>query len=146
DNAGAPATDQRGFARASHGAADIGAFEAQYYDVTTATDAGPGSLRAALTNAALAGGSVLTIAATGTIPLAGPLPELSRDTQVLGPGADRLTVSGDHHGRVFQVDAGATVLLAGLTIANGDAKADDGGGILNRGTLTVSGCALTGNA
>lgn len=72
---------------------------------------------------------------------------LAKDLRVAGPGADRLTVSGNHTSRVFEVTAGTTVAIDGLTIADG--KSDDfgGGGICNdSGTLTVRDCVLTGNS
>src|SRR5439155_6713921 len=56
--------------------------------------------------------------------------------------------------RVFEVAATATVALTGLTISGGDGIASAlsvaawdgfGGGILDHGTLTVSGCAISGN-
>jgi hypothetical protein len=52
--------------------------------------------------------------------------------------------------RVFDVEAGA-VVLAGMTIRNGSAFSGTnihdnvGGGILNRGSLTVSNCVIAGN-
>jgi hypothetical protein len=39
------------------------------------------------------------------------------------------------------VDSGQTASLTGLTVANGNA-----GGIVNAGTLTVSGCTVSGNS
>jgi hypothetical protein len=53
-------TDQRGFARVVDGTVDIGAFEVQHFVVTTTADSGPDSLRAAVANADLAGGSTIT--------------------------------------------------------------------------------------
>jgi hypothetical protein len=45
--------------------------------------------------------------------------------------------------RIFTVDAGVETRLVGLTIVGG--RTDSGGGISNVGTLTVTGCTLTGN-
>ena len=45
--------------------------------------------------------------------------------------------------RVFQINAGFTVSLSGLTISDGSANGN-GGGILNNGALTVAGCHITG--
>jgi hypothetical protein len=69
---------------------------------------------------------------------------------IQGLGAGQLTVSGDSLSRVFDVQAGATVSLSGLTITGGYVAGTYnlgglGGGIYNAGTLTVSGCTLTGN-
>ncbi|KAB2930331.1 MAG: hypothetical protein F9K25_09365, partial [Candidatus Contendobacter sp.] len=55
-----------------------------------------------------------------------------------------VTVSGQNAVRVFSVSPGVTVVLSGLTIANG--RAGDGGGIHNSGTLTVTGSTLSGNS
>jgi hypothetical protein len=72
---------------------------------------------------------------------------------IQGPGAGQLTVSGGKLSRVFDVNASAPVVLSGLTISNGVAIGsttplydDDGGGILNLSTLTLSGCIVSGNS
>src|SRR5262249_7382920 len=74
------------------------------------------------------------------------------DMTVQGPGAGLLTISGNHASRVFDVQGG-TVRLADLTISDGFAPPNaplpagpSGGGIYNAGTLTVSGCTLSGNS
>src|SRR5262249_13553670 len=86
DSSGTPlSTDQRGFARIVDGSVDIGAFEVQHFVVTTTADSGPGSLRSALTNADLAGGSDITFIVSGNITLARALPDISRSVQILGP-------------------------------------------------------------
>jgi hypothetical protein len=154
DASGNPlSTDQRGFARVVDGAVDVGAFEVQHFVVTTTADAGPGSLRAAVTGADLAGGSDVTFAVSGTITLQSALPDLFRSTRILGPGANVVTVqrnAGAPAFRVFMVDGPAggikdvMVTLSGLTIANGQAVA--GGGIDNTATLTVADCILSGNS
>ena len=75
---------------------------------------------------------------TGTINLAGALPDLSTNIDIQGPGANLLTVRRDTGGsyRIFTVVSGATVALRDLTITNGLAR--PGGGIFNAGTLTVN--------
>jgi hypothetical protein len=61
--------------------------------------------------------------------------------------AQPVTISGGGLSRVFQVDAGVQAELDNLTITAGnDSDNVGGGGILSQGTLTVSGCTLTGNA
>jgi hypothetical protein len=89
----------------------------------------------------------------GTITLGGSELLITDTTGLLtirGPGADLLSISGNHAVRVFHFDAistGVTASISGLTIANGKAlDLDPGAGILNtEGTLTVSNCAVTGN-
>src|SRR5262249_55466539 len=73
--------------------------------------------------------------------------DLTDDVRITGPGADKLTVSGSHLSRVFKVEAGETVSISGLTIAEGNAgNAANGGGIDNFGTLTVRDCVFSGNS
>ncbi len=88
------------------------------------------------------GADVIDFHVTGVIQLSGALPDLSSDVDILGPGADALTVrrntGGDY--RIFSIDAGVTVEISGLTITNGR------GGIFNDGgTLTLSGMIVTEN-
>jgi len=136
-------TDQRGNPREVNGV-DIGAFERQIYLVYSTADGGGGSLRAALANADQDEDSVIAFTASGVIGLASPLPAISRDLQILGPSVQNLTVSGSGANPVFDVNAGVTATIAGLTIADGSGT--DGGGIVNDGTLTVDNCALSGNS
>jgi hypothetical protein len=77
----------------------------------------------------------------------GPL-LLSKDLTIQGPGAARLTVSGNHATEVFKVAAGATDAITGLTIAGGSAdgsEAGGGGGIANAGTLSLDHVTLSAN-
>ena len=117
--------------------------------VSNVGDSGPGSLRAAIEQAN-ATPDTITFApsVTGTITLNSALPDLSNTTDIEGPGATNLTVarssaSGTPDFRVFTVDPSVTASLTGLTIANG--KSDFGGGIENLGTLTLTGCTVSGN-
>jgi hypothetical protein len=64
--------------------------------------------------------------------------------EILGPGAAVLTVSGSNAVRVFEINAGVTARILGLTVADG--RGGDGGGILNNGTLEVSNVTLSSNA
>jgi hypothetical protein len=105
---------------------------------------------------------------TGVISLApfgsnAPLGELviDKDLTIVGPGADRLAISGRFVVRVFRIDSGQ-VRISGLTIRDGyvygawggDAtlltpggagEDASGGGILNLGDLTLSDCMVTTN-
>jgi len=71
---------------------------------------------------------------------------------IQGSGASQLAVSGGNASRVFEVDgANMIVTLSGLTITQGDGLggtlAGYGGGIYNNyGTVTMSGCTLSGNS
>src|SRR5262249_44927352 len=146
------ATDQRGlrFARIAGGTVDIGAFEAQSLTLVVDSSAdeddgnyaaGDLSLREAITLAnANPGADSITFdpavfaAAQPAAPPGGPLlpPDPAGQTGISGPAAG-VTVSGGNATRVFQVNAGATAALSGLTVSNGRVV-DFGGGILNFGT------------
>jgi CSLREA domain-containing protein len=165
-------TDQRGagFSRAIDGngdgapTVDIGAYEVQSILVTTLADSGAGSLRQALidsnTNAA---SEAINFQAglTGTITLSTALPELVSPMGINGPGPSQLTVQrstaiGTPNFRIFKITSGKTVTISGLTIANGKSAdgvpaavfggaGENGGGILNAGTLTLHDVIITGN-
>src|SRR5207244_3424358 len=84
----------------------------------------------------------------GTITLESALPDLNNNITINGLRAGASTVQRDPAAsssfRIFTVDAGKTVSLSDLTIAGG--IADNGGGIENFGTVTVSGSSFTGNS
>jgi predicted outer membrane repeat protein len=64
--------------------------------------------------------------------------------QVGGNGWD--AIAADAHARVLVVGANATVVLGGLAVTGGK-SAGDGGGIVNRGTLTLEkDCIVRGNS
>lgn len=122
--------------------------------VTNGDDAGPGSLRQAIADAAPGDSINFSLALPATIAVSGTL-VISQDLDIVGPGPALLTVMRSDATntplfRVFDVEAGV-VSLSGLTIRNGvayDASTfldNVGGGIFNRGTLTVSNCVITGN-
>jgi hypothetical protein len=108
-----------------------------------------GSLRYALTNAT--DGDHITFGVTGTIQLTDALPGLTHNISIDGPGPDLLTVSGPgEYGPsffpIFGVGETTVAAISGLTIANGAAGLfNNGGGIVNGGSLTVSDCTVTGN-
>jgi len=116
------------------------------YTVTTTSDSGGGSLRAAImqVNAGTGTGDTITITATGTITLVSGLPALAKPVTIMGPGAGMLTVSGNHAVGVFFViffvSSGVTASISNLTIANGN-----DGGIVNYGTVTVTNSTLSSN-
>jgi hypothetical protein len=120
--------------------------------VTTLDDAGPGSLRDAIAQAnSMPGDDRIEFASglTGAVNLSSALPVLSSNIDVQGPGAGLLTVRRDSASsfRIFFIENPATVTLAGLTISNGLASGEsrDGGGVLNRGTLTLIDCVVSNN-
>ncbi len=76
---------------------------------------------------------------------------ISQSLDIEGLGPDQLTVSGNQASRVFDISAGVTVTIAGMTMTDGLANgsspvlASTGGGILDFGTLTLSNDVLSNN-
>jgi hypothetical protein len=114
--------------------------------VTQSGDDGtvPGTLRYAVGHAV--SGDTILISATlfGTpIVLTNGELLLNKDLTIESEGTNPETVSGGGTSRVFEVAAGVTVSLENLIIKSG--SADNGGGILNAGTLTVQDGFLSAN-
>jgi hypothetical protein len=114
-------------------------------------DSGAGSLRAEIAAAKSKDTIVFAPSLAGqTINLTSGELLIQKNLTIAGPGAGQLTVSGGGNSQVFEVAARAKVTMSGLTISNGSAIGlnggpELGGGILNHGTLTVSGCTLSSN-
>ena len=114
------------------------------------------SLRAAITEAnSLAGEDTVDFEASlggGTIRLTmGELLILSH-LNVVGPGADLVTISGDADSnglgdtRLFHVALPATATISGLTLSQGRPSTGNGAAIYNAGRLTLDAAAVRGNA
>jgi hypothetical protein len=133
--------------------------------VTTIKVSGAGSLRAQI--AAAGSGDTIVFSPTlngKTIALANGELALTRNLTIQGPGGGQLTISGKAPAtrgnapppsRVFEVAQNTTVTLRGLTISNGNGVASAksvapwdgfGGGILNHGTMIISGCTVYSNS
>jgi predicted outer membrane repeat protein len=137
--------------------------------VTNNLDSGAGSLRADI--AAAKSGDTIAFAPSldgKTITLTSGELAITTGLTIQGPGASQLTVSGNNASQVFEVNSSQPVVLSGLTISNARGcgiKNDSGsaltvsactidhcsafgigGGILNYGTLTVTGCTIAGNS
>jgi hypothetical protein len=102
-------------------------------------DAGAGSLRDAIGRARDGDAIVFAPGLNGqTIALTSDQLEIRKSLDIEGPGADQLAVSGNDAVRVFAIDEGLTVTIAGLTITHGRARGGQttagGGGILNAGS------------
>jgi CSLREA domain-containing protein len=148
-------------------ASDIGAYEAHNLEVNSTADTDDGLCRAPGTgngctlreavNAANAenGAEVITFApsftAGVTITLSTALPDLTSDMTINGPGAAFLTVRRNSAGgtpsfRIFTIPSGPTVNISGLTISGGNPNiGENGGGISNSGTLTLTNTTISGN-
>src|SRR6266545_217685 len=113
--------------------------------VTNTNDSGAGSLRQALATAN--DGDTITFAVSGTIVLTSGELLVDKNITISGPGAGSLAVDGNANSRVFHVGPGKTVAISGLTITNGYASGESGGGIYNdQATLTLSNCTISGNS
>ena len=89
--------------------------------VTTSADSGPGSLRGAIASA-VSGDTINFAKNVHVITLTGGELEISKNLDIEGTGANRLSISGNNASRVFYVKSGNTLTLANLTIANGQAS------------------------
>lgn len=121
------------------------------FTVDNLGDAGTGSdtsgdLRYCISHAANGDDITFADGLTGTIDLTRPLPTLSHNFTITGPGADSLTVERNSAGdfRIFTTALGTTIQISGLTIANG--SENQGGAILNNGILTVADDVFSANA
>jgi hypothetical protein len=143
---------------------DIGAYQTQpgqagipvttFTVTSTADTGGAGTLRWAIEQAnQQVGNTTINFnlgSAPTTISLSGQDLELERASGSIaidGPGAARLTISGDESSRVFAVDQGVTATFSGLTITGGAAGSHGrGGGIYSAGTTKLTDCTLSGNS
>lgn len=121
--------------------ADIGAVEVAPQVVINTNDAGAGSLRQAIADAPVAPAvsdiwfdPALT-AAPATITLTSGQLSIDRNLAIHGPGAQRLTISGNRQSRVMAVQANRRVGISGLTLTEGNGVGapndGEGAGALN---------------
>jgi parallel beta-helix repeat protein len=147
---------------------DIGAYQSQFgsgivappatFVVTkTADDSSVGTLRWAVDQAnSVQSTSTITFdlgSTPQTVTLAQVQLELSNPSYLItidGPGSNLLTVSGNQASRVFEIDPMTTAAISGLTISGGSAPGAPtgsgyGGGLENKGILTLDDCTVSGN-
>jgi hypothetical protein len=133
------------------------------YVVVNNADSGAGSLRQAILNANASGGGTITFAnVTGAISLQSPLPILTANIKIVGPGYSQLaiTCSNTIAITILTNSASGTSSLSGLSIQSTMANfgtftlLDSFIGlefnpgvppVYNSGTMTVTRCILTGN-
>ena len=109
--------------------------------VTNTNDSGPDSLRQAL--ASDNNEDTINFAVTGTIGLTSGELLVDKSITIFGPGAAILAVDGNATNRVFHIGPGKTVSISNLTVTNGFAGSENGGGILNdHAILTIGSCAV----
>ncbi|MEY2526319.1 MAG: hypothetical protein QOE73_1090 [Verrucomicrobiota bacterium] len=162
-------TDQRGFARpvddpvianASGGdGSDIGAYEVQADQlpgckninsvVSNTNDSGAASLRDVIGNVCAGVSITFAPSVRGAINLTSGELALNKGLQISGPGANLLSVqrsAAAGNFRIFHITGNYSVAISGLTIANGNATANLGGGISNdNGALTLTNATVSGN-
>ncbi len=106
------------------------------------------TLRAALANASIFGGTNITFAVnvTGAITLTNGALAVNRNVTITGPGSGVLAIDANNASGVFTVAYGTNANISGLTIRNG--KSAYGGGLYNAGnnTLTLSDITFIGNS
>jgi CSLREA domain-containing protein len=85
----------------------------------------------------------------GTITLGGEELNVYGDMEILGPGADLLTINANQQSRILNVsDPDADLTLSGLTMTGGRLTAHGirGGAVFNRGALTARDCVISNNS
>lgn len=134
---------------------DIGAVEVGLV-VTTTDDSVAGSLRQVILAASANENSIVFATnVVGTITLTDGVLGVSKDLNIIGPGARQLTISGNNNGDLFEILSG-NASISGLTLANGrkvgtagvlesNGAEARGGGLFNQATLALSGCVLSNN-
>lgn len=130
-------TDQRGFAlnaaNCSNGGVDAGAVQTAYVKATS-------TLPSSYTGPE----DVDLTGLSGTVSTSGIA--VSGGVNLIGPGANKLTLSGGNANQVLSISSGASAVLYGVTIANGKVSSGSGGGIENAGTLAIIESAVSGNS
>lgn len=128
-------------------------FDDVFGDGVAADDDGVDSLRAAIqeTNALAGPDTIYLTSGIFTLSfdsfdddnsLAGDL-DITDDLTIIGAGAENTIIDGGDIDRVFDIFAGATVNISGVTIRNGTAR--NGAGIRNTGTLVLKDSIVENN-
>lgn len=93
-------------------------------------------------DAALAGGGLVTLAFDGTITITNT--KVVTANTILDATGQDVTISGGNTVTMFAVNAGVSLTLSNLTLADG-LTSSNGGAIYNRGNLTAFSCVFTDN-
>jgi len=119
--------------------------------VTNTASTGPGTLDEAIFNANSGDTIVFSVPLPATIVVTNGPAFVEANITISGPGADKLTISGDGTNRIFFIDSTA-VTISGVTLSNGVTSSNNfsffeggGGAIVNFGDLTISRCTLKNN-
>ncbi len=92
------------------------------------------------------GADTIEFSVSGTIVLGSTLPVIGSDITINGPLAGDIAISGNDAVRVFDIAAGGSLSITGLTIRDGFlSSASDGAGFRNLGTLDIVDSVITEN-
>lgn len=112
--------------------------------ITNLNDSGEGSFREAVNSSRSGDFIIFDDSLKGrTIELTTGSILINRNLEIYGNSLT-ITRTGDSRFRIFDIQAG-TVIMHDLTISNGYADGSFGGGIFNRGTLSLNDCHVTQN-
>ncbi|MDX2284526.1 MAG: right-handed parallel beta-helix repeat-containing protein [Bacteroidia bacterium] len=118
------------------------ALRAGQISVTSFADAGPGSLRQALAQAAQ--GDTVLLPASGVIRLASAL-EVHGRVAVIGPGAPDFALDGQSLTPIFFLNDSADLILSGVTLRNGYTITGGGAISIQNGRLDARFCHFLRN-
>lgn len=114
--------------------------------VTNGNDSGSGSLRQAIADAC-AGDTITFASGVTTVTLTSAALLINKNLTIDGGlGVTVTRQGGSPNFRIFNILFGNTVLLNRLVNTNGNTNPGDGGGIRNRGTLTLVDSTVSGNS
>ena len=162
-------TDQRDTSRPQGTSCDIGAFELDQSStlvVSNTNDSGAGSLRQAIAdaNADANPSDTITFNLTypATITLTSGVLTIEKNLTIRGPGASSLAISGGSSSsciinpngikectppsggsQIFDIVSGVSASITSVTLQNGNN--DNGGAVVNYGTLNLGDCVVTQN-
>jgi hypothetical protein len=116
--------------------------------VMNLTDAGSESLRGVIAGSHSGDTIVFSHTLKGPLPLGGTDIPITHPLTIIGPGANKIIISGGNNSRIFDISGFATagtVSISGLTLTDGNAGSNDGGAISSDESLTLSKCVISGN-
>ncbi len=124
------------------------------FSVANLNDAGPGSLRDAISQANTnPGADTITFATSGKITLSSGQIQITDSLTLIGNGAANTIIDGNLSSRIFDItNAGGDVTINDLTLRNGRTTRDDtpfnGGAIrnLSSGSLAINRSTFSGNS
>ncbi len=136
--------------------------DAATFTVTNTGDGGTGSLPDAITQANAYGASHMGAESTilfqsglsGSINLTSDLPEITEHVYIKGPGANELTINGEHAHGIFNIDVTDVsdqslpyaTAISGLTLTGGKQASGYGGAVWGRSSVALNGVTISNNS